>query len=25
VTLHYYEVIRGAAAPFGRCVIAQFE
>jgi len=25
VTLHYYKVIRGAAAPFGRCVIAQFE
>jgi len=23
VTLHYYKVIRGAAAPFGRCVIAQ--
>jgi len=24
VTLHYYKIIRGAAAPFGRCVIAQF-
>ena len=23
VTLHYYKVIRGAAAPFGPCVIAQ--
>jgi len=23
VTLHYYKVIRGVAAPFGRCVIAQ--
>jgi len=23
VTLHYYKVIRRAAAPFGRCVIAQ--
>jgi len=23
VTLHYYKVIRGAAAPFGRCFIAQ--
>jgi len=23
VTLHYYKVIRGAAEPFGRCVIAQ--
>ena len=23
VTLHYYKVIRGAAARFGRCVIAQ--
>ena len=22
-TLHYYKVIRGAAAPFGRCFIAQ--
>jgi len=25
VTLHYYKVIRGAAAPFGRCVIAQLQ
>jgi len=23
VTLHYYKVIRGAAAPFGRFIIAQ--
>jgi len=23
VTLHYYKVIRGAEAAFGRCVIAQ--
>jgi len=23
VILHYYKVIGGAAAPFGRCVIAQ--
>jgi len=23
MTLHYYKVIHGAAAPFGRCVIAQ--
>jgi len=23
VTLHYYKVIRGAAAPFGCCVITQ--
>jgi len=23
VTLYYYKVIRGAAAPFGRCFIAQ--
>jgi len=23
VKLHYYKFIRGAAAPFGRCVIAQ--
>jgi len=25
VTLHYYKVIRGAAAPFRRCVIAQLQ